>query len=89
MQSSPLKRRSVSGASEVIGVKTIYDGDTAIPAKHINCYLMDAPDAVVESRSQPICDVPPMVYGNKPTDGGHLLLTPEEKDALLAAMTCF
>ena len=50
---------------------------------------MDAPDAVVESRSQPICDVPPMVYGNKPTDGGHLLLTPEEKDALLAAMTCF
>ena len=46
---------------------------------------MDAPDAIVESRPNPICDVPPMVYGNKPTDGGHLLLTPEEKDTLLAA----
>ena len=65
--------------------KTIYDGDVEIPAKHINGYLMDAPDAIVESRQNPICNVPPMVYGNKPTDGGHLLLTPEEKDALLVA----
>jgi len=26
-----------------------------------------------------------MVYGNKPTDGGNLILTPDEKDALLSA----
>ena len=65
-------------------VKQIYDGDKAIPAKHINCYLVDAPDVIAESRAKPICDVPAMVYGNKPTDGGHLLLTPEEKDLLLS-----
>ena len=66
--------------------KTIYDPDgTAIPATHINGYLMDAPDIIVESRNKSLCDVPQMVYGNKPTDGGNLILTPEEKDALLAA----
>ena len=66
--------------------KTIYDSDgTAIPATHINGYLMDAPDIIVESRNKSLCDVPQMVYGNKPTDGGSLILTPGEKDALLAA----
>ena len=65
-------------------LKTIYDSDgTAIPATHINGYLMDAPDIIVESRNKSLCDVPQMVYGNKPTDGGNLILAPEEKDALL------
>ena len=66
--------------------KTIYDPDgTAIPATRINGYLMDAPDIIVESRNKSLCDVPQMVYGNKPTDGGNLILTPDEKDALLSA----
>ena len=65
--------------------KTIYDSDgTALPATHINGYLMDAPDIIVESRNKSLCDMPQMVYGNKPTDGGNLILTPDEKDALLA-----
>ena len=46
---------------------------------------MDAPDIIVESRNKSLCDVPQMVYGNKPTDGGNLILTPDEKDALLSA----
>ena len=67
-------------------LKIIFDSDgTAKPATHINGYLMDAPDIIVESRNKALCDVPQMVYGNKPTDGGNLILTPEEKDALLAA----
>ena len=66
-------------------IKTIYDSDgTAIPASNINGYLMDAPDVIVESRNKPLCDVPPMVYGNKPTDGGNLIFAPEEKEAFLA-----
>ena len=51
---------------------------------NINFYLLDAPDIFVESRTQPICDVPAMVYGNKPTDGGYLFLTKEEKADLLS-----
>jgi len=31
--------------------KTIYDGDTAISVRHINGYLIDAPDVIVESRN--------------------------------------
>ena len=65
--------------------KTIYSTDgTAIPATHINGYLMDAPDIIVESRNTALCDVPQMIYGNKPTDGGNLIMTPDEKDAFLA-----
>ena len=65
--------------------KLIFDGDAVIPARHINCYLMDAPDIIIESRNTAICDVPKMAYGNKPTDGGNLFLSPEERDMLLAA----
>jgi len=65
--------------------RIIYDSDgTKIPAKNINPYLVDAPDVLIASRSKPICDVPIMYLGNKPADGGHLILTSTEKDALLA-----
>ncbi|MGC9185457.1 MAG: DNA methyltransferase, partial [Thiomonas sp.] len=56
-----------------------------IAASRINPYLVDAPDVVLTSRRTPIQNVPEMVYGSKPADGGHLLLTPQERDALLAA----
>ena len=52
--------------------KTIFDNGTAIPAAHINGYLMDAPDAWIESRTKPLCDVPPLVFGSMPNDGGFL-----------------
>ena len=56
----------------------------AVTAKNINPYLVDAPDVVLVSREKPICDVPEMLYGNKPVDGGNLLLSPEEKTELLS-----
>ncbi len=52
-------------------------------AKNINPYLLDAPNAVVLARSQALCKVPAMVNGNKPTDGGNLLLSEDEKNELL------
>ncbi|MDV6342429.1 DNA methyltransferase [Nitrosomonas sp. Is35] len=56
----------------------------AVAAKNINPYLVDATDAVLENRTHPICNVPEMLYGNKPVDGGNLLLSPEEKIELLS-----
>ncbi len=50
---------------------------------NINPYLIEAPNIFVESNKNPICDVPDMVYGNKPTDGGFLFLTAEEKEYAL------
>lgn len=64
--------------------KTIYDGDRVIYAAHINAYLMDAPDAWIESISKPICDVPPLVFGSMPNDGGFLSdWSNEDKTALV------
>lgn len=54
-----------------------------IAAKNINPYLLDAPTVMIESRTQPLCTVPAMKKGNQPTDGGNLLLSPEEKSELL------
>lgn len=52
-------------------------------AKNINPYLVDAKDLLIEKKSNPICNVPKMSFGNMPLDGGHLLLTDEEKKEFL------
>ena len=63
--------------------KTIFSGDRVISAAHINGYLMDAPDIFVESRTKPLCNVPEMMAGGKPVEGGHLILTSREKEDFL------
>lgn len=55
----------------------------AISANNINPYLVDAPDAVLANRRQPISPVPEIVFGSMPNDGGALLLTDREKCELL------
>ncbi|MFM7469326.1 MAG: class I SAM-dependent DNA methyltransferase [Vampirovibrionales bacterium] len=53
-------------------------------AKTINPYLQDAKPIWVEGRSKPIESFAPiMTKGSQPTDGGHLLLSPEEKEILI------
>src|SRR5690606_9921483 len=46
--------------------------------------LVDAPDVLLQTRSQPICKVPAIGIGNKPIDGGHYLFTTDERDAFIA-----
>jgi hypothetical protein len=50
-----------------------------IKAKNINPYLVDAKELLINKSSNPICNVPKMSFGNMPLDGGHLLLSDEEK----------
>jgi type II restriction/modification system DNA methylase subunit YeeA len=50
---------------------------------NISPYLIDASDSVVFARRSPFFDVPHMSFGNMPNDGGHFLLSTEEKNALL------
>ena len=50
---------------------------------NINGYLLNAPSAYIESRGRSICDVPVITHGSKPSDGGFLILSPEEKDDLI------
>ena len=54
-----------------------------ITAKNINPYLVDAPIVFIDKRRKPMCaGVPEMIKGSQPTDGGHLLLTPDETEAI-------
>jgi hypothetical protein len=54
--------------------KVIFSGERKRIVSNINPYLIEAPDIFIESRRTPICDVPELVYGNKPVDGGHLFI---------------
>lgn len=63
--------------------KKIYFEDAVIQVENISPYLIDAPDVFIETRKMPLCDVPEMVKGSSPVDGGCLLLTNEEKDELI------
>src|SRR5699024_2220521 len=52
-------------------------------AKNINGYLHDAPNVFIETRRKIISNVPKMVFGSMPNDGGHLTLTSDEKVDLI------
>ncbi|MDR0737220.1 MAG: hypothetical protein LBF51_10430 [Zoogloeaceae bacterium] len=45
---------------------------------NISPYLIEAPTVFVESRRKPVCDVPAMTTGNRPADGGHLIIEAED-----------
>ena len=76
------------GAFDVVK-KTIYEYEDirgeahAVSARNINPYLVDAPDVVLEKRSNPICAVPEIRFGNQPIDGGHFILSEDERTELL------
>ncbi|MBR1911391.1 MAG: methylase [Treponema sp.] len=68
----------------VCTTKRIFNADGTIEAaQNINGYLLNADNVWIESRAKPICDVAEMIYGNKPTDGGFLFLTEDERNDFL------
>ena len=58
--------------------KQLYTSDRLQLVKNLNAYLIDAPDVFVESRTKPISKVLPMSTGNRPADGGHLIIEKED-----------
>jgi hypothetical protein len=53
--------------------------------QNINTYLASGNNVIVEKASRPLCDVWEMNFGNKPVDGGYLLLS--ESDVLALGLT--
>ncbi len=51
---------------------------------NINGYLMDGDNVWIESRNNPLCDVPEIGIGNKPIDGGFYLFTESEMQEFIA-----
>ena len=49
-----------------------------LKVKNINPYLLQGRDFVIETREEPICNVPKMTWGSQPRDGGHFILSEEE-----------
>ncbi|GAB1352135.1 class I SAM-dependent DNA methyltransferase [Erysipelotrichia bacterium] len=52
---------------------------------NINAYLLAAPNVIVTKRQKPMSQLPNMTYGNKPVDGGNLILNDTEKKELINA----
>ncbi len=50
--------------------------------ENINAYLTPGANVVVGKASRPLSEQAEMSFGNKPVDGGHLLLSRDEVDAL-------
>jgi hypothetical protein len=57
---------------------------TVKEVEFINAYLVPGPNVIVEAVSRPPANKATMVWGNKPTDGGNLVLSPEQRRALRA-----
>lgn len=63
--------------------KKIYYKDRYLITNKISPYLTPGDSVYVSRRSQPLSNLPPIVYGNMPNDGGFLLMTSEEKEKIL------
>jgi hypothetical protein len=73
-----------------VAEKTIFEYEDikgpahAVKAANINPYLVDAPDVILPSRTSTPEELPQLIKGSQPTDGGQLLLTEAEKDELVS-----
>ena len=64
--------------------KYLYGADKVQAVQSIGPYLIPNRDAIVFQSMLPISSLPPMLTGNSPYDGGHLLLTPDERRTLIS-----
>ena len=63
--------------------RIIFDEGSVQKVENINAYLVEAPDIFIESNSTPLCDVPKMTTGNRPADGGALIIEAADYDAFV------
>lgn len=64
--------------------KFIYESDRAKSVSNINGYLVDADNVFIQLRGKASDNRPKLTQGNKPWDGGFLILSEEEREDLLA-----
>lgn len=65
--------------------KQLFTSERVTFVENINPYLVDGPTVLIDSRKRTLCDVPNVVFGSMPNDGGHLSdYSAEEKNAIVA-----
>jgi hypothetical protein len=73
-QSKSLRRLySSNGKSDAMDVKEV---------EHINAYLVPGANVMIDKALRPLGEMTEMLRGNMPYDGGHLLLSRDEAEAL-------
>jgi len=71
--------------------RTIYDytdpkgQPIASTAQHINVYLADSDVPAIAKHTTPLVPVPQLIEGNRPQDGGGLIVSDEERAAIMAS----
>lgn len=63
--------------------RRLYTGDHFEKVVEINPYLQAGQTVFLDSRSQPISPVPKMTTGNRPADGGHLIIEAEDYEEFI------
>ena len=60
--------------------RRLFDNGIEKVVSNINAYLIEAPNVFIESNKKPVFDAPKMTTGNRPADGGHLIIEAEDYD---------
>lgn len=63
--------------------KYIFKETSSKKVKNINPYLYEGKNVIVKKETNQIFNLPKMSYGNKPVDGGNLILSSNEKDEMI------
>lgn len=63
--------------------KRLFDDSIENKSENINAYLVDGPTVFISSSTNSLFHLPSMIRGNQSTDGGNLILSPEERDAFV------
>lgn len=67
------------------GVKKIFSDEQCIIGEHINAYLSLTNDVFITNRTTPLStSVATILYGSEPREGGGLMLSPDEKNTIIA-----
>ena len=72
----------VGVASQYTGLRKLYNEREIRLVQNINPYLSEGEDVIV-FKSNLLSSFPPMYFGSMPRDGGHLILTEEEAQAII------
>ena len=66
------------------GCKYYIDNLSKVSTNELNAYLIRTSNVFIDKKMKPISAVSSMDFGSMPNDGGNLLLSAEEKDALIS-----
>ena len=67
-----------SGSKNINTERTIFDNNQKMSVMKINPYLVEADDIVIERRKTSLCHQIEMETGNRPADGGHLIIEADD-----------